>query len=93
MIDEELEELIREVSGKIEMLSNSEKPLTKEEKNRKEVLLLQKETLKRIKEAKKKGNWHQEVRACIDYSLLTELGEKHPFLMYFIRSQSGWTVL
>ena len=46
MTDEQLEELIQEVSEKIDKLSNSEKPLTKEERNRKQVLLLQRETLK-----------------------------------------------
>ena len=92
MTDEELETLVKEVSESIGKLSDPEKPLTKEEKNHKQVLILQRETLKSIREAKKKGNWQQEIKAGIDYALLTSYGEKHPFLMYYIKSQSGWNV-
>ena len=93
MKDEELADLIQEVSEKIKQLSESEKPLTKQEQNRKQVLLLQRDALKRLQEAKEKGNLQQEIRSSIDYSLLTELGEKHPFLMYLIKSHSSWNIL
>jgi DNA-binding transcriptional MerR regulator len=91
MTDEELEALIKEISEQIDQLPDDpEKPLTKEEKNRKLVLQLKKETLEKIKTAKKKGNLSQEVRASVDYSLLTQYGEKHPFLMSFMKSQLRW---
>ena len=92
MKEEELETLIQEVSESLDKLSKSDQPLPKEERNHKQVPLLQRETLKRIREAKEKGDWHQEMKAGIDYALLTSYGEKHPFLMYFIKSQSGWNV-
>ena len=46
--------------------------------------------LDRIKKAKEKGSMNQEVKACLDYALLTEYGEKHPLWMNFMRSQMGW---
>ena len=33
---------------------------------------------------------NQEVKACMDYALLNEYGEKHPLLMNFMKSQMGW---
>jgi hypothetical protein len=91
MYDEELEQLIQEASEQIEKLPDDpDKPLTKEEKNRKLILGLQVETLNRIKEAKEKGNLQQEVKAGMDYTLLTKYGEKHPFLMHFLKSQMHW---
>ena len=55
MTDEELEGLIKETSEQLESLPDDpEKPLTKEEKNRKIVLRLQLETLNRLKEGQKK---------------------------------------
>ena len=91
MTDAELAELIRETAGQLEKLSGEAgKPLTKEEKNRKAVLQLKSEALERIKEAKQKGSLRQEIKAGIDYALLEKYGEKHPFLMNFIKSQTGW---
>ena len=91
MNDEELEALMQEKSEQIAKLSaDPEKPLSKQARNRKMLLELQKEALKKIKTAKEKGNFSQEVRAGIDYTLLTQFGEKHPFLMNFIKSQIGW---
>ena len=91
MTDEELEALIQETTEQIDKLSDDpEKPLTKQEKNRKLVLQLQREALKKMKTAKEKGNLQQEVRAGMDYALLTKYGEKHPFWMSFLKSQSGW---
>jgi hypothetical protein len=91
MTNEEVESLIKEVSEKIDRLADDpEKPLTKQEKKRKLVLQLQKETLQRIMAAKEKGSLRQEARASMDYTLLTQYGEKHPLLMHFIRSQMGW---
>ena len=90
MTDEELEALVKETSEQIDRLSAPEKPLTKEEKKRKTLLQMQKMALGRIKEAKEKGSLQQEIRASMDYSLLTKYGDKHPFLMGFIKSQMWW---
>ena len=86
-----LDQLIQEVSEEIEKLADDpEKPLTKNERTRKIVLQLQSDTLKKIKAAKEKGNLQQEIRAGMDYATLKRFGEKHPFLMNFIKSQIGW---
>jgi hypothetical protein len=90
MTDEELATLIQEVSEQLERLENSEKRLTREDKRQKTLLELQKEALERIKEAKEKGNLQQEIKAGVDYALLKEYGKKHPLLINYIKSQSGW---
>lgn len=91
MTDEELEALMQEVSEQIDKLSdNPNKPLTKEDRKRKLMLQLKSEALKKIKTAKEKGSLNQEVKACLDYALLVEYGEKHPFLMNFFKSQMTW---
>lgn len=89
MTDEEINELIQDLVEKIEKLSDPEKPLTKKEKNHKNILLLQLETLEKLKEARAKGKSHQEFSLTITYGLLTSLGEKHPFLMTLIKSKSS----
>jgi hypothetical protein len=91
MTNEELETLIQETSEQIDQLSgDAEKSLTRKEKNRKLVLQAKLQALKRIQVAKEKGNFNQEVKAGIDYTMLCEYGEKHPFLMNFIKSQMTW---
>jgi hypothetical protein len=91
MTNEELEALIQETSEQIDQLSDDpEKPLSKEEKNRKLVLQLKIQTLKKMQVAKEKGSLHQEVKAGVDYALLDKYGEKHPFLMNLLKSQMGW---
>ena len=91
MTGEELAKLIQELSEQIDQFSDDpEKPLAKEERTRKLVLQLRMDTLKTIQTAQEKGNGHQEMRAGVDYALLTKYGEKHPLLMNFIKSQVGW---
>ena len=89
MTDEEITKLIQELSEELDKLSDSEKPLSKEEKNHINTLLLRKETLQKIKEARKKGKSYQEFSLTMTYGLLTSIGEKHPFLATFIKSKSG----
>ena len=90
MTNEELDKLIEEVSAQVERLSDPEKSLTKDERNEKFSLQLQKETLERMKNAKEKGNLQQEIKAGMDYALFKNYGKKHPFLVHFIKSQLGW---
>ena len=91
MKDEELEELIREVSEQLgKLTARPEKSLSKEERKRKYLLQARSAALDRIKKAKEKGSMNQEVKACLDYALLTEYGEKHPLLMNYLKSQMGW---
>ena len=89
MTDEELERLMQEVSGQIGQLSEVPgKPLTKEKK-RKMVLQLQMETLKRIRAAKERGDWQQEIKDSLDYIRITEIEEKRLLLKYIIEVQMG----
>jgi len=94
MTNEEVETLIKETSEQIDQLPDDpEKSLSKEERNRKVWLQLKLQTLQKIQVTKEKGSLHQESRACMDYALLVEYGEKHPFLMNFIKSQmGGWGI-
>lgn len=89
MTNEEIEEVIKELSESIDKLSNPEKPLTKKEEGHKSILLLQKETLEKLKVAKEKGDTRQEFSLTVTYGLLTSVGEKYPFLMMLIKAKSG----
>ncbi|OGO25313.1 MAG: hypothetical protein A2144_09725 [Chloroflexi bacterium RBG_16_50_9] len=55
------------------------------------VFQLQKEALERIKAVKEKGGLQQEIRATIDYVILSRYGEKNPLMLYFARlKMKGW---
>ena len=90
MTDEELEKLIQEITGQMEQLPGPEKSLNRKERRQKLLLQLELEALNKIKEAKKKGSLRQEMKAGVDYALLKEYGKKHPLLINYIKSQSGW---
>ena len=92
MTDEEIQAAIQGVSEGIEKLSNSEEPLTKEQKKRKRVLLVRKELLNQIKKAREKNDKNQELKSTMDYALVTTFAEKHPYLIPLMRSKMGWTV-
>ena len=92
MTNEELQRAIQKVSRSLDKLSNSEKPLTKKEKRHSQILSLQKEALQKIKAARAKNDFMEERDLTVDYALLTSLGEKHPFLMGFLRSKFKWHV-
>ena len=90
MNDDELEKLIREVSEQLgQLTARPENSLSRQERRKKVLLQARGAALDRIKQAKEKGSLNQEVKACLDYALLTEYGEKHPFLMNFMKSQIG----
>ena len=90
MTDEQIEKTIQDISESLDELSDPDKPLTKEEGNRKQILLLKKETLQKIKEAREKNEKDQELLHTANYGLLTSLGEKHPYLMHLVRSNLRW---
>lgn len=92
MTDEELQQTMQEISESLEKLSDPDQPLTKEESKRQRILLLKKELLQRIKEARAGKNVNQEMAHTITYGLLTSLGEKHPFLMYLLQGKFRWNV-
>ena len=84
MTDEDLEREMQELSENIDELAKADS-LTKQEKRRRNILELKKETLGRIKQAKEKKNQSQEIKLTMDYALLEEYGEKHPLLLHFAR--------
>jgi len=90
--EEELQKAIQEASEELDKLYNSEKPLTKKEKRRKQIVSLQKEILQKMNEARQKGDTFQERDLAVTYGLLTSVGEKHPFLAGFLRSRFKWNV-
>ena len=92
MTDEELQQELQDISESLDKLSNSDKPLTEQEKRRKHILLLKKETLQKIREARVKKDLMQERDLTVTYGLLTSMGEKHPFLTGFLRTKFRWHV-
>jgi len=79
--DEQLQQALQEVSAGLDKLSNSEKPLTKEEASYRKRLVMRKYVLDKIKEAKGKDQKDDELYNCTVYGLLVPWGEKHPILM------------
>ena len=89
MTDEELQQQLQEATEEINTLSDPEKTLAKDENKRKRFLLMKQDNLKKIKEAREKGNTGLEYSLILNYGVLTSLGEKHPFLMMLVRSKFG----
>jgi len=85
MTDEELDQASQELNEAIDKLSKCKEPLTKQEKRRKFILPLKKETLQKIKQAKEKKDLSQEIKYNMDYALLEEYGERHPILLHLAR--------
>jgi len=85
MTDEELEQEIQNLSEAIDKLSKSDDPLTKQEKRHKRLLLLKKDILQRMKQAREKKDQNQELKCNMDYGLIEEFGEKHPLLLHLAR--------
>jgi hypothetical protein len=93
--EEELGNLTQDISRRIEELPDDpEKPLDRKERKHKLVLQARQQALDRVKEAKEKGNIHQEVKANLDYALLTEYGEKNIFIYNLMKARlSLWPAL
>jgi predicted nucleic acid-binding Zn-ribbon protein len=88
--DEELDGLLQEISGEIDRLADDpEKPLSRKEKKHRLVLRARHRALERVKEARDKGNTHQEVKANMDYALLTEYGEKNILIYNLMKSRTN----
>ena len=96
MTDEDIQQTTEEITEILDRLSNSEKPLTKEEQRRKRVLSVRKQLLRMMKTARERNDRTQEIKTSIEYTLVTSLGEKHPVLLMFlvpiVKSKFGWTV-
>jgi hypothetical protein len=92
MTDEELNETIEEIDRDLEALSAPEKPLSTAERKRQRLLMMKKETLEKIKQAREHNNHRQEMHHSVDYSLICSYGEKHPLLLFFMRNKFKWSV-
>ena len=92
MTDAELQKLIQDVCESIDSLPKSDKPLSKEERKRREVLLLKKEVLGKIKEAREKNEKDNELYNTMVYGLLISVGEKHPYLASLLKSNIRWSM-
>ncbi len=92
MTDEELQEAINDLSESINNLPKADKSLSKEEKRRRQLLLLKKETLEKIKEAREKNQSDDESYNAMVYGLLTSWWGKHLYLMSLIKTRLRWGV-
>ena len=91
MTDEELETLRSELSQEIERLSRiPDQQMSRTERKRRVVLRARKEALEKMKKAREEGSLHKEVRASLDYNVLTEYGERNVFLYNFMRARMSW---
>jgi uncharacterized membrane-anchored protein len=90
MTDEELQQTIQELTESIDELSDTDQPLTKEEKKRKQILVIKREVLRKIKEDREKGKTYDEIYNSIYYNLLTSWGEKHPYLASLVMRNFRW---
>ncbi len=91
MTDQELQKEIRDVGEGIENLSMPDQSLSKEETKRKNVLLLKKDILEKIMDARENNEKDKELQNAMLYGLLTSWGEKHPYLMALVQSNLRWS--
>jgi hypothetical protein len=87
-----MEKQMGDISGQLEQLADGpERPPGKPEKKRRGVLRARLAALERVRAAREEGDVNKETRANLDYTLLTEYGEKHPLLFNLVRSRiGGW---
>jgi len=91
LTEEELDKITQEISGEIEQLPDDpEKPLSRKEKKHKLVLRARGEALDKIREAREQGDFNREIRANLDYALLTEYAEKNVFLYNLMKARLAW---
>jgi hypothetical protein len=91
MTVEEIDKLISEISLELEKFTEDrEKTLKYKERRHRSVLRARKNALERAREGVEKGDLNKETQASLDYSLLTEYGERHPILFNLVKSQVGF---
>ena len=92
MTDAELQKLVQEVSEVIDSLPKPDESQSGAERGRRATLLLKKDTLEKIKEAREKNEKDKELYNLMVYGLLTSFGEKHPYLASLIRANIRWSM-
>lgn len=92
MTNEELEKEMCEVSDDIKSMPRSDKALSKEDMRHRQVLLLKKDTLDKIKDARATNQKSEELHYAMFYGLLTSWGEKHPYLASLVKANLRWNM-
>jgi hypothetical protein len=91
MTIEEIEKLSQGFAEAMKKLpDDSVKEVSKADRKQKYLLTVKIEMLRRIREAKEKGNANQEIRTTLDYSLFETYGHRNPFLLLFMRGKTRW---
>ena len=93
MLNEEaLKKALEEVESGLAGLPAKEGDLSSEQRKQKFLLTSRRNALKKLVEARKNGRHQQEISSYMDYFILTEWGEKHPWLTHFmrIRTRNNW---
>ncbi len=90
--DEQLQQELQDINEGLKELPDPDKSLSKEERKRKYLLLMKKDVLEKIKQAKEKNDKSQEFDSSIDYAVLTSFGEKHPILMHLAKMKFKWSI-
>ena len=93
MTEDELKQEMQIVDSDMEKLPADDKSLTKEERKDKDLLLMKKEVLSRIKDAREKNHKQVEFDNTVYYGVLSSWFGRHPFLRHFvINSKCRWNV-
>ncbi len=87
MTDEELKRELQAAKEELKNLTDREKSLTKPEKKRRTFLRMKTLVLERMGDCRAKNDRNGEFSQTMNYGLLMALGEKHPFLMMFVKSK------
>jgi hypothetical protein len=83
--DEELQNTITGIEREIEDLSAADKSPAPSEKKRLYLLMMKKDVLKKIQQAKQSNNIRDETQHSADYGLLCSYGDKHPLLLHLMK--------
>ena len=92
MTDEELQKEILDLGKSLDSLPEPSESQSKEEKKCRDMLIVKKAVLEKIKEAREKNEKNQELYHTMVYGLLTSWGEKHPYLAYLARANLRWSM-
>lgn len=92
MTEAELDKTLTAVCSDLEGLSKADS-LSKDESRCRQVLLLKKNILEKMKDAKQKGSSSDEIHAGMAYALMTSRwGERHPYLASLVMGRFKWSV-
>ncbi len=82
MTNEEIQGSIKEIDESLAKLPE-EKSRSKEQRRERVTMLMEKDALEQIKQAREKGNIQQEIKHTVSYAVLKSV--KNPWLMYLMQ--------